>query len=772
MLNLARTHDFQVHLSPSQAYPAAVNPPSFNWPENAASQQYRLELKNLSTGKQWSWEQVNSPMQLSFELPNGQYQWRLVATSDERPDQVSDWIEFQISEELRNYVAPTAKELFEKCDGHQQWLMYFDEDIESIKAQCSDIYPKLKHTATLAVPTSEISFPNHYQRGQEEGKREAIANVRKWIDRDLMTHALLYRIWGEQEHGLEAMQRLLQFSEWSVEGPASLLRPCTWGDEVGCSLARNLFLVYHWLSPLLNENEKGFFIRPMLVRIARQITERLAQDNFIQHPGHSHTSRLPAYLGLAGLALYREHDRDECEHWLNDALEIYRGILPFYGGIDGSWVEGPFYASTYSKWFHPFFLSVERISDFSFYEHPFYRNFINFARDFIAPEQDTHPFGDGFWCRRDGKEWPGFFSQNPLRIYASRIGDEADVQQSLALEDAIADYRLHLLDVVPTIKQIAFDTAVGDKASSQNSGGDPLAEVVKTFETSEETKLSTSSATNAFDHYYAHAGLGKLTRQQMSLYYRASSFGNSSHRHGDQGNIGFFDKGVGILVPTGSFGYRFGSKHHYEWTRQTIAHNLPLVGGQGQKLDDQSAVGRVVNSKAEANYHVITLDLSESYAQPLERFYRTLVLVEDYGLIMADSIVLSAKKGLNWRLHSHLNPEQGADHNAVVLSDSGNGIEHYKCHLLSHSDVRAALSHGYSGELNMPGKAIESDASQHVVHIDWQLPEASAHTVIACCIGESKPLPEVRHLGASEGVKAIELTIEKQAISIPVVASM
>jgi len=101
MLNLARTHDFQVHLSPSQAYPAAVNPPSFNWPENAVAQQYRLELKNVSSGKEWSWEQVNSPMQLSFELPHGQYQWRLVATSDERPEQISEWIEFQISDELR-----------------------------------------------------------------------------------------------------------------------------------------------------------------------------------------------------------------------------------------------------------------------------------------------------------------------------------------------------------------------------------------------------------------------------------------------------------------------------------------------------------------------------------------------------------------------------------------------------------------------------------------------------------------------------------------------
>jgi len=185
MLNLARAHDFQVHLSPSQAYPAAVNPPSFNWPENGDSQQYSLELKNISTGKEWNWDQVNSPMQLSFELPVGQYQWRLASTTadqegqsaevnetqDTKFEQTSEWVDFEITEALANYIAPTAKELFEQCDGREQWLMYFDEDIESVKAHSADIYPKLKHTATLSVPISEIRYPS--QLPTWSGRRQA-----------------------------------------------------------------------------------------------------------------------------------------------------------------------------------------------------------------------------------------------------------------------------------------------------------------------------------------------------------------------------------------------------------------------------------------------------------------------------------------------------------------------------------------------------------------------------------------------------------------------
>ena len=747
MLDLARTHDFQVHLSPSKAYPALVNPPSFNWPENLASGQYRLELKNRFSAQDWTWQAVSSPMQLSFELPPGQYHWRLVVSSETSAEQASEWIEFRITKEQPSYIAPTAKELFAQCDGHDQWLMYFNDDVTAIKTQCPDTYSRFKQTTELSVPVSQISYPSHYQRGQEEGKREAIANVRLWIDRDLIAHALLYRVWGEQEHGQEAMQRLLQLAEWSPEGPASLLRPCTWGDEVGCSLARNLFLAYHWLSPLLEESEKAF-IRPLLVRLARQITERLSQDNFKQYPGNSHTSRLPGYLGVAALALYREHDRDECEQWLSEALILYRGILPFYGGADGGWVEGPFYASTYSKWFHPFFLSVERLSGFSFYQHPFYQNFHHFARDFILPAGDIHPFGDGFWCKREGKEWPGFFSQNPLRIYAARFGDEADYQRSQVLENSITDLRLHLLDAVPTIKQLVFETAARNRQACEKTPEEPL----------------------SLNHYYSHAGLGKATQSPLSLYYRASAFGNSSHRHADQGNFALFDHDNGVLIPTGSYGYRFGSRHHKEWTRQTIAHNLPLVGELGQKLDDPSGIGLVIHRQSESNYHTITLDLSESYALPLERFYRTLVLVEAYGLIVVDSISLGEQKVLNWRLHSSLNAMLSADSYTTLLTHPSDAHDSYKCRMLSHANVPSTWTHGYSDELTFSTSGIESDASKKVVHLNWQLPESREHRVIACCIRNARRFPEIRYSGNDSDDKAVfELAIQQQVIPMPVI---
>ncbi|GEM78781.1 heparinase II/III domain-containing protein [Vibrio superstes] len=701
MLSLQRNHDFQVFMSPGHEQEVLVNPPSFNWPQPNYNDSFSIELEHTNKPLQWCWENVSSPFQLPFTLPQGEYRWRLVNAEN----QATPWFSFNVTEKSEDYLAPTAKELFERCQPHEQFLMYFDEDINHVRISSWMAYDKLKKTAELA-DIEAITYPTHYRRGEEEGKRTAIANVRKWIDRDLISLSLLYKIWGDKQSGETAVSLLLKLAEWSPEGPASLLRPCTWGDEVGLSLARNLYLAYHWLAPLLTESEKSF-VRSMLVRIAYQMEERLEQDQFKQFPGHSHTSRLPAYLGVAALALHKEFDQSVCERWLNYSLMIYRGVLPFYGGEDGSWAEGPFYSSSYSKWFHPFFLSVERISGFSFYNHPFYKNYSNFAMDFVATQDDIHPFGDGFWCKRDGDEWPGFFAQNPLRIYAERFGDRATREMSLELEQQIPSYDLHLLDVVPTISQIKHsERPLLNLDESQESEG-------------------------IYSKYYDFAGLGAIKSKRSSVFFRASQFGNSSHRHADQGNIALIDSHTSVLTPSGSYGYRFGSAHHSEWTRTTKAHNLPLIAGKGQILDDESATASVITHKKGANWSVVQMDLSRTYCDA-KRFIRTLVTVADKGVLIVDNMSLASAQPVQWRLHSPLNVDKKGQH--VLL---GNDELAYTVKLLADELSEPRVEIGYQEETSLH-ESVVSDANQDIRHIEWQAPPAAQHTFVACC--ENSPI--------------------------------
>ncbi|UYI50069.1 heparinase II/III family protein [Vibrio natriegens] len=706
MLSLHRKHDFQLFTSP-RTETAIVNPPSFNWPQDDYANLYDLELIHLDGEQKWNWSSVQSPHQLDFELEHGKYRWRVTCLSQ---NLTSDWVEFNISAQTDTYLAPTAEALFAQCADKTQFLMYFDEDIETVRNASQGVKEKLM-SSIADIDVEKIQYPNHYRRGHEEGKRTAIANVRNWIDRDLIALTLLYKVWGDTDAGIRACQLLLRLSEWSPEGPASLLRPCTWGDEVGLSLARNLYLAYHWLSPVLTDDERAF-VRPLLVRLAFQMEERLEQDQFKQFPGHSHTSRLPAYLGVAALTLHKEFDKNTCERWLTYALMIYRGVLPFYGGKDGSWAEGPFYSSSYSKWHHPFFLSVERLSGFSFYDHPFYKNYVNFAMDFVATQERIHPFGDGFWCQRDGKEWPGFFAQNPLRVYAQRFGSQSAIALNKTLETEIDTYQLHLLDVIPTTSQIACAQTV--ESCDENIQHD-------------EDQQS----------YYAFAGLGKISSGSLSTYYRASQFGNSSHRHADQGNFALVESGTNILTPSGSYGYRFGSKHHSLWTRTTQAHNLPLINGIGQKLDCQSATASVITQIDEDGYTGVMLDVTMAY-DGCKRFIRTLIQVADKGLVVHDHVILNSAAPLQWRLHTPLQVILGTQIHTLFgetsYQDSADKVL-FQIEMLSKNAATPELveevndADGYYG-------SVESDAQKDIKHIEWKIESNTEHNVLLTCVSD------------------------------------
>ena len=183
MLKLKRNHDFQVFISPKNNQSTEINPPSFNWPQEEYKEKYTLELEDVEKEIKWKFENVNSPFQISKILDLGNYRWRVTDTGKK----VSDWLYFTVDETSENYLPPSSKELFDLAKDHSQFLMYFDEDIELVSMTSKDSYEKMKATSEK-LDIDKITYPSHYRRGEEEGKRKAINNVREWIDRDLMSH--------------------------------------------------------------------------------------------------------------------------------------------------------------------------------------------------------------------------------------------------------------------------------------------------------------------------------------------------------------------------------------------------------------------------------------------------------------------------------------------------------------------------------------------------------------------------------------------------------
>ncbi|WP_162063896.1 hypothetical protein [Vibrio taketomensis] len=107
-----------------------------------------------------------------------------------------------------------------------------------------------------------------------------------------------------------------------------------------------------------------------------------------------------------------------------------------------------------------------------------------------------------------------------LRIYAERFGSKQARSLCREMERNIQSFDLHLLDVIPTVKQLHCTN------------------------TYKETANKTEGISDIKYRFYPFAGLGKVQYHDISLAYRASPFGNSSHRHADQGNIALIDNGL------------------------------------------------------------------------------------------------------------------------------------------------------------------------------------------------------------------------------------
>ena len=262
--------------------------------------------------------------------------------------------------------------------------------------------------------------------------------------------------------------------------------------------------------------------------------------------------------------------------------------------------------------------------------------------------------------------------------------------------------------MVPTVKQLAFIN---------------------------NESVDVKQESTAIGKFYGHAGFGIAKFGQMYLSFRASPFGNSSHRHADQGNLALMDNSLGVLTPTGSYGYCFGSTHHSEWTQTTQAHNLPLIGGVGQLLDDESATATLLHQSEGDGWYCSKVDLSRTYSN-VTSFIRTFILLEGKGLVIWDSVTLPEANSLQWRLHSHLEAtliSNGVQLQSEQLDDA------YQCVIASDQHVRATLEFGYQEAIPVSG-GIESDATTDIYHVEWDLPAATTHDVVMSCLKSSVAL--------------------------------
>lgn len=635
MLEQKRTSGSQIFPAPADGAVIEETPPVFSFLRDGKEKKYRVVVQDRSGKIVFEAETEKNHVVPKEPLKPGKYRWNLLCGEEER-----GWQEFVISENAAVILRKDAETVFCAVPDVRPRHLFFKEDIPGILKKRKAETEVLKRNIEAACARELPKPPLFYSFEDGLPYREYFGEYREYCDRDMVACALGYALLGDEGAGKKAKELLLTICSWNPDGPCAVNAP--WNDEIGLSNARCIPAVYDMLYDILTDQQR-YIAEKTIIAYAEQCEERLRALDFAENPGDSHAGRLPAYLGEAALVLKGStYIKEEILiRWLSYALEIYGGIFPFYGTADGGWAEGPFYASSYTKWYLPFFMAVERFADVRFLDRPFYQRLPQFLLHFAEKERENHPFGDGYWCGSEDPEWKGFFAQNPFRLYAERFGPE---EARIKAEQYAAPelFELHLLDVFLPEGRMPERGLTGEACAMGVFEGAGLA----------------SCQTNVADQ--AH-GTGLLVR--------ASRFGSVSHQHADQGSFALIRNNKVLITPSGYFGRCWGTKHHRNWTKTTKAHNCILVNGRGQETDSFRAAGRFTDWKHEENKRFfLRLDLREAY--PMLEFYERSFELTEKELVIRDEIRSKEACEISWLLHMLDRPALQED-GTLVLEHGG-----------------------------------------------------------------------------------------------------
>lgn len=601
-------------------------PPTLIWVPVPGAQSYRVQVWNVRGETVLDVVETKHFCYDRKRWEPGAYTWDVTTDTG-----LSRGVQhFTVSPRAIHFRRPDAKTVLEGVPVVRPRHLFFRSDIPALLDAHGEDLETLRRNVELAYAHGLPQPPHYHEDPEALPYREYFGEHRDYCDRDMVASALMYGLTGDRKAGSHSKALLMTISSWDPDCPCSLTGK--WGgDEVGLSNARCLPSVFDLLYDLLDDRERKQ-VAAVIGAYARQCRELLLKIDYVRNPSNSHAGRLPAYLGEAALVLKGTGTETEetLITWLEQALDIYFGIFPYYGGADGSWAEGAFYSSSYTKWFLPFFSAVERFSGFSLFERPFYARLSQYLLHFCDPKYEVHPFGDGYWCGSEDAEWPGFFAQNPYRVYAERFGPEL-ARQRLRMY-AKADYfRLHLLDI---------------------------------FLPKEQTEnLLTGEVENAAvfpDGGFAVMHTELQAEDDICVMMRASRFSADSHRHADQGSFALFCGGKALISPSGYFGRRYGTAHHVRWTRTTAAHNVAMIDGCGQ-IGALDAVGRFLSFDKENRRCV--MELGNAY--PVDCQYTREISLDEGGITVTDWITAEKPVAVTWPLHTLAQPESRGDHVVV-----------------------------------------------------------------------------------------------------------
>lgn len=647
--------------TPSHTEPAVLNPPGFRWPDDRV-RSYDLQIArtdafaaaDVITVEDWP---------LSVYMPErplepGTWYWRV---RPHHPKGIYAWSEpvsFEIGGDLPSIPMPATSGIIARLEalGHPR-LFLTREDLEgwreAIQGERSDLWYRLTSELASKPDTADperiegASVTNH----DTADLARAVTRRATALSEYIQTAALSCLLTGNREHGKAAREHLLALSGWDRNGSTNVLFNDTAFREVVVGLARG----FDWLSAagLLSSADRG-----VIIEAARQRGEDFynwyqSRRADKQWPYESHQSG--GMVNFAELAVAFAGVIPEAGDWLRYTLHMLTANYPAYGRSDGSWSEGPEYWSLTFGRHIPSLWAVARATGVDLFAHPFLKETGNYILYSTPPWSMFFPFGDHHQDRVSQA-----FARNMQRLaWIYQNPHFAWYAQTPPLEGGFEDTAAGFL----LFKQ-------PPKAAEPTDL--PLARVFP------DTGLAVLRT------HLADAG------QDIHFMIKANPFGSVSHAHADQGNFTLSAYGVPLVIASGYYPL-YGDEHHYTWTRQSWAHNVPLLGGKGQATRTAQALGQIEHfAHSDLNLiDYVRIEAARAYSAPVPgsvkkqldafipglserigsvpvtRWCRHVVYVRPNLFILFDDVEASEPIEFEWLLHTV---------NAAELDGEGRGL--------------------------------------------------------------------------------------------------
>jgi len=601
----------------------------------------------------------------SEPLQNGTWYWRVRINGGEWRGPFS----FKMDDRIWRNEAPPSKEFVEGVTEERPRVLARKSRLQVLRRELkgSAMYKAFLKAADMymgvELPEKEWGgkfykngkqvfrnkkFPPDHPKAQPTGR--VFANASRSL-------SLAWLLTGDETYGREAVRWAVRVSTFE-QFPKETLGTHGYQDDFDyAALMDALVYAYDSCSELMNDRERNAIRKALIARADsyyRYFVNRL-ECRVIDNHAWQHTFRqfLEAAIALKG-------DIPMADEYLAYCYDVWRARHPVQSTFDGGWHNGKYFGVNVDTWIAvP--VHFQKFTGHNFYDHPWYRNHIQWNM-YRRPPGSA---GDGFGG--DGYETPAVGINGKQAAWLNVLDAELNSPLARWLASTAAPER-------PDKRYGMLWPRVSE--------GLPL----KSGKPAEKPKSILQSK------FFQDTGIVNMNRDilnpqnNLMVSLRSAPWGNFGHNLCSQNAFNVVYRGDSLFVP---FRYRHGGgKHHFLCYRHTRGHNSILVNGKGQPISSEAFgwISRFLTGEKityacgdASNAYDGTpspqwwdrvkeagIDWNEQFGEKsLKRFRRHLLFLRPSLIVIYDE--LEADKPVRWDWMLHCRKTMTAERNALMV---------------------------------------------------------------------------------------------------------